>query len=143
MGRLDISWVRRGPGSDGRIPGSWDMCPDAVWMSLATLPPGGTARFTEASGISFLDGFKHLKDGYPKAIGDDLHRIQCRVRLPSLNATQVRLVETASFAKFHLAKAPHVTHVTHVFAELLGQGLHPSDSQRYALIHINTNSYIP
>jgi hypothetical protein len=83
-----------------------------------------------------------LVDRQPQCIRDDLHRIERRVRLPTLQAAQISLIEAAALPKFDLAQTGLDTQLSNAPAKALSEGfLHPRNYPRYALNHINTNSY--
>jgi hypothetical protein len=60
----------------------------------ASLEPGGVLHYSP-----------QLVDRQAQRIRNDLHRVQRRIGLTSLQAAQVRLIEAAPLAKFNLAQA--------------------------------------
>ena len=85
---------------------------------------------------------KEVKHCQPQCIGNDLYSINRRIRPPILNPAQVRLVEAAPFPELDLAQASLNALCAYAFAKLFGKlRSHIANCPRYALIHINTNSY--
>jgi len=91
---------------------------------------------------------KQLKHGQAKRIGNHFEGIDRGIRLSPLYPAQIRLVEAALLTKLDLAQTDVQAQVTDTGSKLLGEGrvgwrwLHTHNCLTYALIHINTNSYI-
>jgi hypothetical protein len=90
-----------------------------------------------------FDEVKQFDDGKAKRVRDDLDDIERRIRAPILNAAQVCLIDAAALSELHLAHASLLAQNADTRTELLTQReLHAQNYLDYALIRINTYSYI-
>lgn len=89
-----------------------------------------------------MNAFKQFKDVQTQPGSNDLNRIECRIGLTILNATQVGLIKTAAFTERDLCPALLLPQSSHTLTESHAEGLfHAADYPEIALIHILTNSY--
>ena len=84
-----------------------------------------------------------IEHSYPKSFGNDFQRIQRRVCSPVLDSAEVGLVEAALLPEHDLTQPCLLSQGADHFSKMLAKGLlHGQNYLGYALIHINTNSYI-
>lgn len=84
-----------------------------------------------------------LVDRQPQCIADHLHRIEGRIRQPSLQSAQICLIEAAQLPEFHLGQAGLNPELSDTSTKPLRERLllHTGECPPRTSIHINTNSY--
>ena len=56
--------------------------------------------------VNVLNPLTKFEDSQPRSIGDNFHRVECRIRLSILNPTQIRLIEATALSKLDLGPSP-------------------------------------
>ncbi len=98
--------------------------------------------FSLAGDVLLLHVIKQFEDVHVKCVCDNFDGVECRIRIPGLNSTQVGLIEPTLFPKDNLAHSCRKPQGAHAQTKLLSQCLfHTAEYLGYALIHIHTNSY--